>query len=114
MAKEELKVISDCYDFIVWLTNHTQKFPRNHRYSLGIDMERQVRGVLALLIKAKYHRQKEHILHDVNVELELLRFQLRLAKDLEVINVRSHGHGAKVLQEIGQQIGGWLKGISKR
>ena len=38
MAKE-LKVISDFYDFMLWLIRHTEKFPRHRRYSLGAAME---------------------------------------------------------------------------
>jgi len=38
---QELKVIQDFYDFMLWLVNHTEKFPRHHRYSLGIAMENQ-------------------------------------------------------------------------
>jgi hypothetical protein len=33
---QELKVIQDFYDFMLWLIGHTEKFPRHHRYSLGI------------------------------------------------------------------------------
>lgn len=34
--KTELKVIADFYDFMLWLIRHTEKFPRHHRYSLGM------------------------------------------------------------------------------
>jgi len=33
---QELKVIADFYDFMLWLIRHTEKFPRHHRYSLGL------------------------------------------------------------------------------
>jgi len=32
---QELKVIQDFYDFMLWLIGHTEKFPRHYRYSLG-------------------------------------------------------------------------------
>ncbi len=38
---KELKVLSDFYEFMLWLTRHIEKFPRNHRYSLGVIMERE-------------------------------------------------------------------------
>ena len=28
---QELKVIQDFYDFMLWLIQHTEKFPRHHR-----------------------------------------------------------------------------------
>ncbi|MGD0090634.1 MAG: hypothetical protein ABSE73_12005 [Planctomycetota bacterium] len=51
---DELKVISDFYDFMLWLLRHTGQFPRQHRYSLGIAIENHLQTILALLLRAKY------------------------------------------------------------
>jgi hypothetical protein len=106
---QELKVIADFYDFMLWTIGHTEKFPRHHRYSLGLAIENRLQRLLELLIRAKYAREKAHILNDANMELEVLRFQLRMAKDLKVLTVKSHGHSAVLMQTIGAQIGGWAK-----
>lgn len=106
---QELKIISDFYDFMLWLIKHTEKFPKHHRYSLGLTMENRLQFVLGLLLRAKYAKEKTIILGDVNIELEILRFQLRLAKDLKVLPVKSHGYATQSLCSIGSQIGGWLK-----
>ena len=110
----ELKVISDFYDFILWLMRHVEKFPRHHRYSLGRDMEGRLQAILALLLRAKYTREKGALLAEANIELEVLRFQVRLAKDLGVLPAKSHAHAAKVMGEIGSQIGGWLASKAAR
>jgi len=104
----ELKVIQDFYDFILWLTRHVAKFPRHHRYSLGRDMEGRMQGILAALLRAKYSRRKKAHLAEANMELEILRFQVRLAKDLAILPLKSHKHAAGIMKEIGSQIGGWL------
>ena len=104
---QELKVIQDFYDFMLWLVRHTEKFPRHHRYSLGLAMENRLQRILELLLRAKYSRDKATYLNDANMELEVLRFQVRLAKDLQAFPAKSHGHAAGVMQEIGSQIGGW-------
>lgn len=106
---QELKVISDFYDLMLWLINHTEKFPRHHRYSLGVAMENELYKILSMLLRAKYSPTKASILNDANIELEVLRFQIRLAKDLKVLPVKSHGYAAGLMQSIGAQIGGWLK-----
>ena len=105
---QELKVIQDFYDFMLWLFQHTEKFPRHHRYSLGIAIENRLQRILELLLRAKYAREKAALLNDANMELEVLRFQVRLAKDLKALPIKSHGHAAEVMQGIGAQIGGWL------
>jgi len=105
---QELKVIQDFYDFMLWLIQHTEKFPRHHRYSLGIAIENRLQRILELLLRAKYSHEKGAYLNDANMELEVLRFQVRLATDLKALPAKSHGHAAGLTQGIGAQIGGWL------
>ena len=105
----ELKIIADFYDFMLWMINHIEKYPRHHRYSLGRDMEACMQGILSLLLKAKYRSNKRELLDEVNISIEVLRYQLRLSKDLTVIKVKSYGFGSKSLLEIGSQVGGWRK-----
>jgi hypothetical protein len=111
---EELKVISDFYDFMLWLVQRVEKFPRHHRYSLGIAIENRLQSILSLLLKAKYQRDKTSFLEQANIELEILRFQLRMAKDLKAMAVQSQGFAAKSLASIGSQVGGWLKQKSQQ
>lgn len=106
---KELKVVADFYDFTLWLIHHVEKFPRHHRYSLGRDIEARLQTILALLLRAKYSKSKANYLADANIELEVLRFQLRLATDLAVLPRKSHCHAAEQTMNIGSQIGGWLQ-----
>jgi hypothetical protein len=57
---------------------------------------------------------KAGLLASVNVELEVLRFQLRLAKDLAALPPNSHGHAVKRLGQVGAQVGGWIESLGKR
>jgi hypothetical protein len=110
MGKEqELIVITKTYDLILWSCNHTGKFPRNHRFVLGERIERNLYGLLETLIQAKYSRNRQRLLEQANLALEVLRFQMRLAKDLECLKVKSYGFASKAIDDIGRQIGGWLK-----
>jgi hypothetical protein len=106
----ELVVITKTYDLILWSCNHTGKFPRNHRFVLGERIERNLYDLLETLVKAKYTRQRQDLLEKANLMLETLRFQMRLAKDLQCLKVESYGFAAKATDEIGKLVGGWLKG----
>src|SRR5271157_5634940 len=79
---QELIVITKTYDLILWSCNHTSKFPRNHRFVLGERIERNLYGLLETLIAAKYAKNRQRLLEEANLNLEILRFQVRLAKDL--------------------------------
>ena len=111
---KELKVIQDLYDFTLWLLAHIGKFPRQHRYSLGIAMENRLQRIMELLLRAKFARRKAEYLEDANIEMEILRFQLRLAKDLHALPIKSHGTAVGQTLAIGAQIGGWLRAGEKK
>ena len=76
-------------------------------------MENRLQTILSLLLQAKYSKDKASALAGANLELEVLRFQVRLAKDLKALPVKSHGFAAVTMQSIGAQVGGWLRNKSK-
>ena len=106
---QELIVITKTYDLILWSCNHTSKFPRNHRFVLGERIERNHYNLLETLIAAKYTKHRQRLLEDANLSLEVLRFQMRLAKDLQCLKVESYAFAAKSIDEIGRLVGGWLR-----
>lgn len=113
MGKEspptELLVITKMYDLVLWACAHIAKFPRDKRFTLGNRLEQRLFDVQEQLVRAKYSRDRGPLLRTVNLELELLRFQFRMAKDLRCLSLDSYGYAARVVNEIGQMVGGWLK-----
>jgi len=106
---QELIVITKTYDLILWSCNHTSKFPRNHRFVLGERLERNLYELFELLIRSKYMKQRLELLEQANLLLEVLRFQMRLAKDLKCLKAESYGFAARALEEIGKLLGSWIK-----
>jgi hypothetical protein len=114
MARDqELIIITKTYDLILWSCQHTGRFPRNHRFVLGERIERNLYDLLETLIKARYTRQRQPLLEQANLTLEILRFQMRLAKDLECLKTNSYAFAAQAIDEIGKLVGGWLKSSGK-
>ena len=106
---QELTVITKTYDLILWSCNHLSQFPRNHSFVLSERIERNHYGLLETLIAAKYTKNRQRLLEDANLSLEVLRFQMRLAKDLQCLKVESYGFAAKSIDEIGRLVGGWFR-----
>jgi len=109
----ELIVITKTYDLILWTCKHTSRFPRNHRFVLGERIERNLYDLLETLIRAKYTKNRQRLLEEANLSLEVLRFQMRLAKDLQCLKVESYTFAAKSIDEIGRLVGGWLRSRSE-
>ena len=96
---EELVVVTKTYDLILSPCNHTGKFPRNHRFVPGERIERHLYDLLATLLRAKYTRSRQPLLEQANLVLGILRFQMRLAKDLQCLKVESYGFAARAIDE---------------
>ena len=110
----ELQVIQDFYDFSLVLLRRVQQFPRHHRYGLGRSLETRTELLLAELIRAKYAARPDRadILKFVNVELEILRFQIRQAVDLKLFPVGGHLALIEGLLNVGNQVGGWRRSLT--
>ena len=111
---QELKIIQDFYDLMLWTIRHTEKFPRHHRYSLGLSIENRLQDILHGLLQAKYDKTgRSATIARINLELEVLRYQFRLAKDLGVLPIKSHGFAAQSMVQVGSQLGGWARSHHK-
>lgn len=88
---------------------HLDKFPRLRRFTLGEKLEAILLDVLELLVEAAYTRNKESPLRRANLRLEVARHLWRLAYELKAVAIRQYEHGAKLMDELGRQVGGWLR-----
>ena len=57
---------------------------------------------------------KDEILRDVNIELEVLRFQIRQAVDLKALPQNGQLALIEKLVAVGQQVGGWRQGLFRQ
>lgn len=105
--RNELKVIEDLYQLILWSHEHVSRFPRHARFTLGTRVESHLLETLELLLQAKFSRSKTEILDNANIELEKLRFWFRLAKDTKALSIKSHEFAIRTLIEISKQVTGW-------
>src|SRR6516225_7531921 len=97
------------YRFVVWLAAAIEKFPKSHKFTIGERIETTALDVLEALIEATYTRERTQHLRAANLGIEKLRFLLRLAADLRLLDRRRYEHAARSLDETGRLIGGWVK-----
>lgn len=103
------QAVQAAHDLLIWLIPQLDKFPRARRFTLGERLEQGVLEVLELLVKAAYSREKEIPLQQANLRLEMLRHLWRAAHELQVVSTRRYEHGARLLDDLGRQVGGWIK-----
>lgn len=111
MSSGTLPVVDRSYELTKWFLNHLAKFERSHRYGLGKRIEERLFSVLEGLILARYSRgsDKGKTLEQVNLDLEILRMETRLAHELKQLANGSHEYAVREMTEIGRMVGGWLR-----
>jgi len=109
---KELKIVNDFYLLLKWYGDILSRFPRNHRYALGLRVENTLYDIMELLIEQSDRDKKAVILDKVSVKLDYLRFLVRLTFDLKLITMTQHHAFIEQIDNIGKQLGGWIKSIS--
>ena len=65
------------------------------------------------LVKAGLSKkERAGLLNEADVQLAILRQNLRLCKDLELLKINQYEHVSIMLTEIGRLLGGWKKSNS--
>ncbi len=103
------QAVQSCHDLLLWIIPQLDKFPRSRRFTLGERIETGLLEVLELVVEAAYTRNKDASLRRANLKLEVVRHLWRLAHELKVMATRQYEHGARLLDDLGRQIGGWLR-----
>jgi hypothetical protein len=106
---KELPIIQKTYDLILWSVPLLNKLPRNYKFVLGDRIQMALYDFLEGLIRARYAREKGPILEALNVDLDIVRYQLRLCFDLALIDLRRYEYISKEVNEIGKNLGGWIR-----
>lgn len=110
LAKDTMPpVIQQMYDMVIWLMERVEKFPRNSRFVLGDHIETSALLILRLLIKANFTKERRAILQEANLELDQLRYLVRIGKDRQFLSLKQYAFASEKLTEVGRQIGGWAK-----
>ena len=113
-APETPKAVQDCHELLLWLIPLLDQFPRARRFSLGERLESGLLEVLENLVAAAYSRDKRPFLVPANRRLQVVRHLWRLCYELRVIPAKRYEHGARLLVNLGRQIGGWARGGAGR
>jgi four helix bundle protein len=108
-SKQVSPVLEEHFRFLLWLIAALQRFPKSQRFLLGDRIQALAQEVLEYLIEANYTRERRHHLAKANMALEKLRYFIRIAAEMEYLDHRRYEFAARSIDEIGRQVGGWLK-----
>ncbi len=105
----DINALTRIYDLLLWIIPQLEKLPRGQRFLLGDRIETLLLDTMDLVIQAVYTKNKTGFLREANLKIEKLRHMTRLIKDLKYLPIRKYEFVSRSLNEIGSEIGGWIK-----
>ena len=116
VAVKESPIFIKSYETMVWIMQHTAKFPRNQRFLMAKRMEEGSLDFYERLNLAAKHKDGRagRALSEADEVLANLKMYNRLCKDLKLLAFNQYEYMAASLDEIGRLLGGWKKSISRR
>jgi len=106
---EQLSIFTRWSDFLSWLLDTTEKFPKKIRFTISSRLDNIALDILEKIIEAVYTKEKIEILKEINLQLEKMRVILRICCNKQYLSKQKYDYSIKELYEIGKMLGGWIK-----
>ena len=108
----KVPVFSLWTDFLNWMLDHTEKFPKKVRHSFILRIDNLMLDILRNIIHAAYTKEKKQILEKINLDLNELRVLLRIACTRKYLAIKSYEYAIRKIEETGKMTGAWLRSCS--
>ncbi|AJA42429.1 S23 ribosomal protein [Alkalihalobacillus alcalophilus ATCC 27647 = CGMCC 1.3604] len=113
MKREDLMILQKTYDMIEYAYLCLKQYPKSERHTLAAETKKSMYELLKLIIRANKRYYKKTTLQDIDVELENLRYLVRLGNSLGFMPFKKYEHLSRKINEVGRMLGGWFKSISE-
>ncbi len=110
---EELKIRQKTEDMIKYGYICLRQFPKSEKHTLAAQVKVCMVGLLRLIIACNKQFSKRTAMREVDVELDILRAYVRLSHELGFLPFRKYENWAKMNDEIGKMLGGWIKSLKR-
>ncbi|MCA9941588.1 MAG: diversity-generating retroelement protein Avd [Anaerolineales bacterium] len=106
--RPESPIFVRTYDWLRWLLPLTLDFPKSQRFLLAQRLQQKSLDFYDHLVAAGRRVDVDENLKQADVLLEQIRLNVRLCRDMKLMGPRQYEHAARLLDEIGRLLGGWL------
>ncbi len=106
-----LQVYKDVYSLVLRLFQYTKDYPKEYKYSLGEDIRRDSVVLVRSIYRANRAYDKTPDLEAFLDDFEVLKFEVRLSKDLHLLSIAHFGEISALMDTIGKEINGWKKAV---
>jgi hypothetical protein len=114
-GNDVFKIKEKIYEMILYGNPQLKDFPKTERYVLAGDIRKTMCGMLEMAVRLEKKYHKKTTLQDLDIEVDVLRNLLRLAKDPNLypkqkpcLDFHTWEVWIRKVDEIGRMIGGYM------
>ena len=111
----DIPILKKTYDLYRTFHDYRKIVPKQDRFTVYERSEDLLLDVIESLLEAAHMdpaRKREH-LENASVKLNMLRFLVRMLKDVRSIDIKKYVILEGKIDEIGRMLGGWLRSSAR-
>lgn len=109
MNAEKFPVVEKWGQILEWIVDRAGHYPKSTRFTIAGRTINHALDIQEKLIEAIYTKNRLHILVQINIYTEKLRFLIRLAFRNHYISIQQFEFISAEINAFGKMIGGWIK-----
>ncbi len=106
---ESSPIFSKTYTLMLWMLQHTEKFPKSERFRLAKQLNECLFNFQNRLFTLVYAGDKQTTFAQADIELAKLRVYARLSREMALTSMKQYEYISSMTTEIGRLLGGWKK-----
>jgi len=106
---DQLPVYKATYDLLVELFHTVGNFSKEHKFTLGERLKKEVMELMVNIYRANIRQDKKPFLATARENVEIIRLFLRLCKDLKQITLKKFIFLNELIESVSKQIYAWEK-----
>lgn len=111
MKIQELILLNKTYDMIQYAYGALAQYPKSEKFALAADIKKCMHRILGREVEASKKYYKKTTLQELDVDVTILKYYIRLSRDLKFLPPKKYEIWAGKVTEIGRLLGGWLKSV---
>lgn len=104
-------------DLIYYSNDIVRKFPKSEQFALVKEIKNSVySGLRCLMYGVKVYNKQDKLryLRELDIQLSLLKVQIRLAYKYKFISMQNYQSWSNIISDICNLLGGWINSCLKR
>lgn len=116
-SAKQLKIYQKYLELIYYSNNIVRKYPKSEKFALVQEIKHSnYVGLRNLIYAIKTYQKNEKLkfLNEFDINLNLLKIQIRLSHKYKYISTQNYEYWCRLITDICNMLGGWISSCLKR